>query len=191
MSDDDILELSRTVKALQSWIDKTVTGDSTPIVELRLSHDSTPPSAVILIGNVEVWDVVDTADEEPPIFEQCADEWKRHCFNMHSDFVDKVPGMTACETCGFSVQATILHVNSGTTSPGDPDDAEPCPNGCGTELQPVTWYAMAQDANKKLVQYFDRCEVYERALRAVLDNTDNLIQDKHIATQALTETGRL
>lgn len=68
-----------------------------------------------------------------------------------------VPGVMHCEKCNFRLVRKNLYVLDGTIGAGG-SEPEPCPNGCGTQLAPVTWEQDAREAWKRLEEMVEQAQ---------------------------------
>lgn len=65
------------------------------------------------------------------------------------------PGEWLCDTCDFRLHKRILAMDVGDVLVDDRSVNEPCPNGCGDTLAPVTWKAEALEYEKKAEKLID------------------------------------
>lgn len=70
------------------------------------------------------------------------------------------PGQSKCPTCLFRLTSNKLHAASGAVTVDRDRKPEPCPNGCGGMLEPLTWQESADEAHEAANQ------LLARALRA-------------------------
>lgn len=74
------------------------------------------------------------------------------------------PGAWHCEKCGFVLQKSILHAQTGSVSANNEPFNEKCPND-GQLMKPLTWKKMSEDNFKAGSEALQR----ERKLREVLE----------------------
>lgn len=94
---------------------------------------------------------------EGPIHDSQMDELRRRSGAWTPLDTSIVPGVMHCAKCDFRLVRKNLYVLDGTVGAGG-SEPEPCPNGCGTQLAPVTWEQDAREAWKRLEDMVEQAQ---------------------------------
>jgi hypothetical protein len=97
---------------------------------------------------------------------------------LESNDAIHAPGAWHCEKCGFVLQKSVLHAQTGAVSANNEPFNESCPND-GQLMKPLTWKRMSEDNFKAGSAALER----EQSLRNILIETRHYSLGHHVPNE--------